>query len=125
LTSFPEVGRAAHHVTDAVPVERLQESQLRRPKWPAKTAARIQPTITRIVWNEAFNWCERLHIPNDLSDKDFLGCVGQGDSATFPASRLDIALLGKIVYDFHQVTFRDSMGARDFRNRGVQAFSLR
>jgi hypothetical protein len=125
LPSFPEVGRAAYDVTDAVPVERLQESKLRRPNWPAKTTVGIQPATTRIVWNETFNRRERLHVPNNFSDEDFLGCVRQGDSATLPASCPDIALLGEIVYDFHQVAFRDAMGARNLRNRGVQALSLR
>ena len=121
----PEVRRAAHDVTDTVRVERLQESKLRGPKWPAKTAIGIQQTTTRIVRIETFNRRKRLHVPNDFSDEDFLRCVGQVDSATLPASCPDMALLGQIVYDFHQVTLRNSMGVRDIGNRGVQALSLR
>jgi hypothetical protein len=121
----PKVGRATHDITDAVCVERLQESKLRRPKWSAKTAIGIQQTTTGVVRIETFNRCKRFHVPNDFSDEDLGGRVGQGDSATLPARRPHVALLREILYDLHQVTFGDSMRARYLLNRRVQALPLR
>jgi len=75
---------------------------------------------TSIVWNETFNRCERLHVRMTFPIRISAGAVPSRFRHPSP-SRPDIALLGEIVYDFHQVAFRDSMCARDLRNGGVQA----